>query len=188
MRKMNISIAILCGGMSKRFGMDKTLFRYRGKPLYLQIYNRLSPLTDDIFLQCGKKDKKIYDVMSHNDDYLDLGPLGGIYSALKNSKHSRTFICGCDMPNISPELIVHLASYKGDIVVPVWKSGYYEPLSAIYSKKLVPALEYNIITDRLKMSKVFEENETRKVNIESLIEQGLIDDSQFKNVNRPDDV
>ncbi|HOP08887.1 MAG TPA: molybdenum cofactor guanylyltransferase [Candidatus Methanofastidiosa archaeon] len=185
---MDISIAILCGGMSRRFGKDKTLFKYMGRPLYLQIYEKLSPLTDDIFLQCGKKDKKIYSVRSFNDDYLDLGPLGGIYSALKNSKYPRTFIVGCDMPNISTQLVKQLARYKGDIVVPVWDSGHCEPLSAIYSKKLVPILEYNILTDKLKMSKLFEENDTKKVKIESLIKQGLIDKDQFKNVNRIVDI
>jgi len=185
---MKISIAILCGGMSKRFGTDKTLFNYRGNPLYMHIFNKLSPLTDDIFLQCGKKDKRIYNVKSYNDDYLDLGPLGGIYSALKNSKYPRTFMVGCDMPNVSTKLVEHLARFKEDIVVPVWKSGHYEPLSALYSKKLVPILEYNIISDKLKMSKVFEENETKKVEIEPLIEQGLIGVDQFKNVNRIVDI
>ncbi|MBN1786403.1 MAG: molybdenum cofactor guanylyltransferase [Candidatus Methanofastidiosa archaeon] len=188
MTKMDISIAILCGGRSRRFGTDKTLFEYKGKPLYRHLYDKLSKLSDDIFIQCGKKDSSLYGVKCHNDDYLDLGPIGGIYSALKSSRHNRTFVVGCDMPNIEASFVELLSSYDADIVVPVWENGYYEPLSAVYSKKIVPYLEYNIVTGNLKISQIFEENDVKKISIESLISQGLIDKFTFKNVNRPDDI
>jgi len=185
---MDISIAILCGGRSRRFGRDKTLYNYHGRPLYMHIYEILSPLTDDIFMQCGKKDTATYRTKSYNDDYLDIGPLGGIYSAIKNSRHSRTLIVGCDMPNINDKLVMHMAKFDADIVVPIWKNGYYEPLCAIYSKKVFPSLEYRILTGDLKISSLFDEFKIKKIKIESLIEQGIISPDLFKNINRIDDI
>lgn len=184
----DVSIAILCGGKSRRFGKDKSLHRIGGKPLYQHVYDALLPLTDDIFVQCGSKDARLYGVERNNDDYLDLGPISGIYSALKHGKHQRVAVVACDMPNISAGLIELLLSYEADIVVPVWESGYTEPLCAVYDKRLVPLLEYQILTNDLKISSLFDVCDVKKVEIEPLIAEGLIDSSVFKNINYQDDV
>jgi molybdopterin-guanine dinucleotide biosynthesis protein A len=186
---MDISIAILCGGKSRRFGKDKSLFRIDGKPLYQHVYDALSHLTDDIFVQCGSKDARLYGVKRNNDDYLDLGPISGIYSALKHGKHQRVAMVACDMPNMSAALIAHLIKYDADIVVPIWGStGHMEPLCAIYNKRIVPLLEYHILSNDLRISSLYDACDVKKVEIEPLIEQGLIDKSVFKNINYLDDV
>lgn len=185
---IKLSIAILCGGKSSRFGKDKSLFEYGGKKLYRYAYDTLSPLTDDIFVQCGKKSESLYDVATNNDDYLDMGPIGGIYSALKRAKYDRTLVVGCDMPYITERFARYLASSKGDIIVPKWNNGYYEPLCAIYSSALKPVLEYNIVSGDLRISSLFSKIKLKEIKIESLIEQGIINDSMFKNINRPQDV
>ena len=185
---MDLSIAILCGGKSRRFGADKSLHTIDGKQLYRHVYDALSPLTDDIFVQCGSKDARLYGVERNNDDYLDLGPISGIYSALKHGRHQRVAMVACDMPNISAKLIAHLYSHEADIVVPVWRSGYTEPLCALYDKRLIPLLEYQILNNDLRISSLYGACDVKKVEIEPLIEQGLIDSSVFKNINYQDDV
>ncbi len=183
-----LSIAILCGGYSRRFGKDKSFHMYKGIPLYRHAYDKLLPMTDDIFIQCGKKDAASYSEHSNNDDYLDLGPIGGIYSALKHAKYKRMFIVGCDMPNITRVFVSYLDKMKNDIVVPSWRNGNLEPLCAIYSKKVISLLEYNILNENFKISSIYDHFDVKKVGIESLIEQGFIKASMFKNINRPTDL
>jgi molybdopterin-guanine dinucleotide biosynthesis protein A len=183
-----VSISILCGGQARRFGMDKSFFNYRGKPLYRYAYDELSPLTDDIFLQCGKKDTHIYEVCSYNDHYLDLGPIGGIYSALRYARYPRVFVIACDMPHITRRFVTTLLEYHGDIVVPGWDNGYVEPLCAVYSRKLAPLIEYKMLQGDYKIATLFDEVDVKHVAIEPLMAKGIIPEEMFKNINYPDDV
>ena len=185
----NLSIAILCGGKSRRFGVDKSVHPLDGKELYRHAYDALAPLTDDIFVQCGSKDASLYGVQRHNDDYLDLGPLSGIYSALRHARYPRVAVVACDMPNVTAALVRHLARYATpDIVVPEWASGHTEPLCAIYKKSLASLMEYQILSDDLRISSLFAKVDVKKIRIEPLIASGLIDATVFKNINYQDDV
>lgn len=183
-----ISIAILCGGRARRFGRDKSFFNYHGKPLYRYAYDELAPLSDDIFLQCGKKDTHTYEVYSHNDDYLDIGPLGGIYSALRHARYPRVFMIACDMPCITKRFVTTLLEERGDIVIPVWENGYFEPLCAVYARTLAPLIEYKMLQGDYKIASLFDDVDVKKVKIEPLMERGVIPTGMFKNINYPSDL
>ena len=60
----------------------------------------------------------------------DVGPLGGIYTALSNSRTDRTLIIAGDMPFLTKEFlqyVVHLQK-DADIVIPHSTDGY-QPLT-----------------------------------------------------------
>jgi len=100
----DLSIAVLCGGRSSRFGSDKTIHIVAGRPLYRHVLDKVSILSDDAFIQ-GDKSKAGVEVRAHEDLVPGIGPIGGIYSALCQAKHPRTFVLACDMPSLDVRVL-----------------------------------------------------------------------------------
>ncbi len=184
-----VSIAILCGGKSTRFGRDKALYRFRGKPMYRHVWDKLSPMTDDIFLQVAKKYKTVNDSMNE-DLYPERGPLGGIASALLHARHEQVFVVACDMPFLDIRLLDHLVAMgEVDIVVPKWRDGKTEPTCALYRKTVAPMTILLTKDGPVRISTLFSQKlNVSFMQIEPLIEQGKLNSDCFINVNVPEDL
>ncbi len=182
----SISIAILCGGESKRFGRDKCTYQYQGKPLYRIVYQRLKNLTDDIFLQSSLGQINFNPAITVYKDLIEsAGPLGGIYSALRHGKHQKVFVTACDMPKIDPAILNFMKEYSNNhIVVPRWKSGHYEPLCAIYSKDVIGKIVEMIDQKQFKISLLYNKvKRLAELPVDPLLESGQITQDCFVNIN-----
>lgn len=177
----DVSVAILTGGNSSRFGRSKQLHEVDGKPLFNVCYEKFRSLSDDVFLQgefAGAEIETRKDLVSGK------GPIGGLYSALMNAKHQRVLILACDMPHLDPRILSLLLEYDGDLVVPKWRNGYLEPLCSLYSKKQASIVEEMLANRELKISKLFAKVERSEFPIiEEWIEKGLISPECFVNLN-----
>jgi len=190
------SIAILCGGRSSRFGANKCFHLLNGKELFLIIYERFSELSDDVFLQgcpgeMGSEDFFTkYNVPVHDDVVESSCALGGIYSAMANAVHQYVFVTGCDMPYQDPALFEILLSHlPANAVIPRWKNGFLEPLSALYSKDIAEMMRDSLEKGKFRVSDFLAEvDEVKFVEIEPLVEGGRIDCNTFRNVNRKSDL
>ena len=190
------SIAILCGGRSSRFGTNKCFHRLNGKELFLIIYERFSELSDDVFLQgcpgeMGPEDFFAeYNVPVHDDVVESSCALGGIYSAMANAVYPHVFVTGCDMPYQDPALFeILLSRLPANAVIPRWKNGFLEPLSAIYSKDLEEMMRDSLRDGKYRISDFLGGvDEVKFVDIEPLVEGGRIAGNTFRNVNRKSDL
>lgn len=193
-----ISIAILCGGKSTRFGDDcKILHKINGQFMFQIIYEKFKSVTDDIFLQLSQDIKDLFQqnivdfTLEQNPVYLDRienkGPLAGIYSALTHAKHPKVFVVAADLPCVDPRILAELKKERGyQIIIPRWSNGFYEPLCAIYSQDLLGVIEHQITTNKLSIHQLYEMKDVLKikfVNIDEFIEQKKIDQDCFRNVN-----
>jgi len=154
-KSKDIAFAILIGGKSNRFGSDKGLYEFQGKPLISYLLNTLSEGAYDIFL-IAHSHKQVQNYINNIDikkiiafiiddkklvpDLKLHAPLLGLYSAYKElSKlgYKRTFTLSCDTPLIKFEVIKFIIEEsKGyDCCIPRWNNGYIEPLLAIYPTK-----------------------------------------------------
>ena len=201
-----ISIALLCGGNSKRFGSDKTFHMIGNKTILETVYQKFKTQSDDVFLQCSnnnhnKNNNPIKlvneNVETYNDLLIDKGPLGGIYSALKHAKHHGVFIVASDLPCIDKNILTELLAFQSyTLVVPKWDNGFVEPLCALYSKELLPLIENQIINNDLKINNLFKlvegnsnpDLKIKYVNINECIQTGKIDSQCFKNINSLEDL
>ncbi|MHA1271739.1 MAG: molybdenum cofactor guanylyltransferase [Candidatus Helarchaeota archaeon] len=142
---MEITIGILSGGSSKRFGADKGLAEINGVPMVKIIYNKVKSLSEDIIILLkdrnllrkyyrilGEKAKILYDVEEKISN-----PVIGAYSCFKYAKYEYTLLLACDLPLIKTGVIrLLIEEVNGyDAVVPVHPNGYIEPLHAIYHNK-----------------------------------------------------
>ncbi|MCJ2669121.1 MAG: molybdenum cofactor guanylyltransferase [Thermoplasmata archaeon] len=183
---MHVSVAILTGGNSSRFGRSKQLHEIEGRPLYSMCYEKFTPLSDDVFLQGGFAGA---DVDVRGDIVSGVGPIGGLYSALMNARHERVFVLACDMPHLDPRILTLLLEHgESELVVPKWRNGYLEPLCSLYSKTQAPILREMMDGGVLKISRLFTKVERSEFPvIDDWIEEGLISKDCFLNMNEMPD-
>jgi molybdopterin-guanine dinucleotide biosynthesis protein A len=176
-----LAAAILAGGRAKRMdGVNKgTLVIGRSAIIDRQL-KTLGEVAADIFV-VGLSDVTWTSrgLRVVPDEIANVGPLGGIYTAIVRSPCERTLVVACDMPFLSSGLLRQMAAVRdADLVIPRHARGY-EPLCAIYSRACA-----DDVRDRL----------ARGLNEASRLPTGLrvteidVDNERFfVNVNTPHD-
>lgn len=105
--------AILAGGRSRRFGTDKALALWQGKPLIAHVQAVLALYVDEIVI-CGRPSASLRALADCPGP--DMGPLGGLNAALgfaRDAGFERVLSIGCDMPVVPPDMIGQLLDCKG---------------------------------------------------------------------------
>lgn len=102
--------AVLAGGRSSRFGSDKAMAPWRGRPLLDHVIEALRPMVDDMVL-CGRSHGGIPGIADRPAP--DMGPLGGLNAALHHAAvhgFDAVLIAGCDTPLLPAELLERLCA------------------------------------------------------------------------------
>lgn len=188
-RITHISSFIIAGGKSSRFGEDKSLYRFKGKPLIEHVADTLKDIFHDIGIIANEGEKFSYlKLPTYPDIIPGLGPIGGLLTALKQSKTENTFILPCDMPNLNADLIRYMASLSDDydIIVP-FANDFYEALHAIYSVRCIDVIERTVAAGRRQIISFFDEVNLRRV-YEDEIRFYTDPETAFANINYKDDV
>ena len=122
-------------------GQDKAFLSYTKKPQYLEAIDLLKPVCDSVFLSCRADQVSLYDkaVSTITDQFLGMGPLGGILSAQKAYPMASFLVLACDLPYLNLDVIQHLLRMRNRYkLASAYKSssdGLPEPLCAIYEPK-----------------------------------------------------
>ena len=187
----DIGVAILAGGKSSRMGTDKGLVLLEGLPLIERITRQISHLFANIFIVTNKPEEYSqfgYPMVS--DLVKDVGPLGGIYTALDYDTHDYTLILSCDMPFVSQGILLYLlkAAEKHQAVVPrMDKFSHPEPLRAVYRSDCQIEIYKYLQTGGRKVVGFYEAIDVRYVERGEIekIDPGA---ESFFNANTPQDL
>jgi molybdopterin-guanine dinucleotide biosynthesis protein A len=205
-----IAFAILIGGKSTRFGTDKGLYLFDGKPLISYLLDTLCNGTYDIFIIAHSHQQvqnyiDNIDIKKINAFILDdkklvpnlklHAPLLGLYSAYKELSalgYKRTFTLSCDTPLIRYEVLKFIIDQsKGfDCCIPRWNNGYIEPLLSIYpTKSAYYRAKRKILRKEFQLTS-FADNQWKinYLSIENLIKPIDEDLVSFININTQDDL
>lgn len=152
---MKIAALVLAGGKSKRMnGNNKAFLQYKNKSFIENITGQLIGFNNIYISVDNKENYKELKFDLVEDIYTDIGPIGGIYSALKYINEDYVFVVACDMPKITKQF----AKYLCDIItgeekalVVRDKSGKIHPLGGIYSKNIIPEIEEMILQKDYKL-------------------------------------
>ena len=147
----NISGAILAGGKNKRMGgVNKSFIEIQGSPIIQGTVNILKEIFEEIIIVTNSpRDYEQYkeECRIVPDIIKDIGPLGGIYSALSHTTKEAVFIVACDMPYLHKGLIRRLLEEAKkntkNSIIPYSKRGL-EPLHAVYSKFSLENLKFSL--------------------------------------------
>ena len=157
-KPLHIACAILAGGKNTRVGGKNKAFIKINKIYLLEnITEILKKIFEEIIIVTNNPDE--YDLVKDkyiiiNDKIKNIGPLGGIYSALLQTTKKAIFIVACDMPYLHNDVIQKeintFNTFNCDAVVP--KIGHYiEPLHSIYRKDITDKL-YSFIKNHQNYS------------------------------------
>jgi molybdopterin-guanine dinucleotide biosynthesis protein A len=149
------SVIVLAGGKGKRMGMiEKALLEFEGKTILERLLENLFQVADEVILSVRDSAQKekfrpvlekfpCREIRFCFDTLEDAGPLEGIRAGLLESRSEYTFVCAGDMPFVNSRVVDLLfKNVSGhDAALPRWENGKYEPLHAVYSRKLIHETE-----------------------------------------------
>lgn len=174
---------ILAGGRSSRMGRDKVTLSFGGETLLARAVRfwRESGRVDAVYVAVGRADH-IPQLPEGAIPVADLvesrGPLGGLHAAFQATDAEFLWVCGVDMPFLTPEAI--LPEPKGDAIV-YRRQGRPEPLLGVYRRSVLPVIEEMLAGNIGKLRVLLDRVGTEYVDAPPELEP------VFRNVNTPEE-
>lgn len=137
---------VLTGGKSTRMGTDKGSLKYHsGEKQYEFALNLLKEqLGENVFLSINSTQFPEYSEMHIRDQFLGMGPLGGILSAFQRFPDVAWLVVACDMPFLTKASINQLIKGRNrSKIATAFKSPndeFPEPLITIWEPEAYPKL------------------------------------------------
>lgn len=149
------SAIVLAGGRGKRMGsVEKALLEFEGKTILERLLESLFRVVDEVIISFRDKNQEekfrpvlekfsAHEIRFCFDTLEDAGPLEGIRAGLLESRGEYSFVCAGDMPFVNFRVVDLLFEKVSghDAALPKWEDGKFEPLHAVYSRKLIPEIE-----------------------------------------------
>jgi len=190
LKALNISGVILAGGQNRRFGgINKSNLIIGGSSIISRIINTISGIFPEIIIVTNTPEEfhafNKYKIVP--DQFLKVGPLGGIHSAIKTSSKDSVFVFAGDMPYLDKEMILNqiecFSLCSADVLMPR-VNAYVEPLHAIYRNSILRTLDDYLSHNIRSAVRDFLEN----VNVNYMdLPESEQTKRAFINVNTPDD-
>lgn len=179
---------VLSGGKSSRMGTDKGSLQVEGK--YLVKYSI------DLLAECGIQDVLLitneptkYDDLTckkFEDEISNVGPIGGIYTGLKNSSHLFNVVLACDTPKISKEIISILTDKYTPPITTISYQGKIQPLVSIFSSEVIDLMKQQIENSEFKILDFIHSMNGTILEIDEFLPDKETD--YFININTPEDL
>ena len=185
---------ILTGGKSLRMGGDKALLPLAGRPLVLHMVEKLRPLVAEITLVGAPERYAHLGLPVLPDCEAGRGPVAGIVTALRATRHDWNLIVACDLPLLDPRLLeldlneAAAAPDFCDAIVPQTEAGAkgWQPLAAAYHRRCLPAFERVLASDHPKISRAYDALRVRALTPDVLA-RFAFSPRMFNNINSPED-
>jgi molybdopterin-guanine dinucleotide biosynthesis protein A len=182
---------ILAGGLNTRFsGENKAFITIDGQRLIDRVQGVFNDLFEEVILVTNHPLQHLdFDGKIVTDIFPIRCSLTGIHAGLFYAAHPYAFFSACDTPFLQVpviETVVGGIAEGVDVVIPQVEAGL-EPLSAVYSKRCLQAVERQLNRGDLKIRNFF-----RKLRVKTISEPRLRaldpDLKSFFNINAPADL
>ncbi|MDG4652755.1 NTP transferase domain-containing protein [Chryseobacterium arthrosphaerae] len=176
---------ILAGGKSVRMGKAKDLLHWHGKEQRYFAADLIAPFCEEVFISCRQDQLENFDpgYKALTDTFLNMGPFGGILSALRSRRDTAWLVVACDLPLLDPKSLEFLLrSRDPEKAATTYESpfdGLPEPLITIWEPKSYPLLLHFLGMGNTCPRKVL-------INSDTLILKPENPDA-LMNVNTPED-
>lgn len=176
---------ILAGGKSSRMGTDKGLMLFEGKAMIKYVIEQMQPIFDKLVIVSNNPEYEKFGLEVIPDLIKDIGPAGGIYTALHHSNATLNFIVSCDMPFVTKEAIAFVVNNINESqIILLENKGKIEPLFGVYStdceKKWLQLIEQN----KIKLQDMVLHFKLKTIAVEN---NEIFSTTFFKNINTQDD-
>lgn len=130
---------VLAGGRSRRMGADKAALAYHGKPQVDHVLDLLAPRCERTFVSCREDQGGLPELAGKpriHDAFFDMGPLGGILSALQAHREAAWLVVACDLPFLDGPTLDALIAGRDPLLAATAfegeQEGLPEPVCALY--------------------------------------------------------
>ena len=138
---------VLSGGKSIRMHAEKSALNYHGVNQAHFCYSILNKTCQKVFISNRKEQEDnphFKDLPQIHDQFLDIGPLGGILTAMHLYPNAAWLVLGCDMPFVDESVIRTLVRERDPMKMATafihTSNDVPEPLCTIYEPKIRPIL------------------------------------------------
>lgn len=166
-------------------GRDKALLPYRGNTLVEYVASQVLEAAGSASLVGSVEIYGSLGYPVYPDEVPNCGPLGGVYTALRQRQAEWNLIVACDLPNVRAADLSQIlqAAVRGnasaDCLIPVAATSGRQPLCALYHSRCLSKLEEALANKQFRMMELLENLKVVPVN-------GLRPEL-FVNVNTPAD-
>jgi molybdopterin-guanine dinucleotide biosynthesis protein A len=158
--KNKITGIVLAGGKSQRMGTDKGLLDLDGKTFIKHICDALQPIVgSNILIVSTNKDYDLLGFSRVEDIIENKGPVGGLYTALNESKTKINLVLSVDVPMVSTELLEWLLKRhdRRCMVTQTKNEGKTNPLVGVYDRSMRTVFGEHLAGNQLKLQEVIED-------------------------------
>ena len=145
---------VLAGGKSTRMGTDKDLIQWHGKEQRYYAADMLKHFCEEVFISCRADQVKDIDAAYKTlpDTFLNMGPFGGIVSALRSQSNKAWLVVACDLPLLNEATIRFLIANRNakktatafesphdrlpEPLITIWEPGSYPVLLGFLGKRI----------------------------------------------------
>ena len=167
-------------------GSDKALLKIMGISLIDKTTEILETICSDIIISTNKNLKVSKDVRIIPDEISDIGPVGGIYTCLKQSKTEKNIILSIDSPFVNSQLLQYLFDQSDEYTVTIPEySNKIHPLIGVYNKSFIETLENEIALKHYKLLKAIKKSDHKIVSISEKL--NFFNKNLFININTQED-
>jgi molybdopterin-guanine dinucleotide biosynthesis protein A len=162
--ELRVGAYVLAGGRSTRFGRDKALVEFAGKPMLARMIEQLRSFAENVKVVTAPEKYADLETEIVEDRWPGEGPLGGIVTALLHTQEREpscewNMMVSCDMPFLTVDWMKYLAERAAesaaDVVLPhslhgpeplcaCYRTGTAQPLRAVFEggvRKVTEALK-----------------------------------------------
>lgn len=178
---MNIDAVILAGGLSSRMGKDKSLLKLNKKNLISHVMATIEPQVNKVWINSNTiLDEFPEDIQFSDSIKPNIGPLGGIFSALTKIESEWIQFCPNDCPFLPADLVKKMCLKKSNenikALIPL-VNNKYEPTFLLCHRSVIRTITSFIEEKNYKLMDWVKANNFQAVE--------FIDDKAFVNINDP---
>lgn len=139
----DIGVAVLTGGLSSRMGTDKAVLPVAagaGAPAFFEkICRSMSSFSGRYLSENTAQSYSFPGFSVLRDEYPGTGPMGGILTVLGHAVQDCVLFIACDMPDYPEAEARRICGlYRGEAALIPVADGKWQPLAALYSRKMIP--------------------------------------------------
>ena len=177
---LQLGAVVLAGGLARRMGgTDKGLVNLAGRPMISYALSAVEQVTLHIVVNANRN-AALYAALGHEvvPDALDgnLGPLAGLSAAMDTLNTDLVFMCPCDSPFMTAELIRRLAASfdQSDIDIAVaFGADRMQPVFAVVRRSLKDSLDQFLGQGERKIDKWYAQHRVKEVTCDDLVDAFL---------------
>ncbi len=167
-------------------GYPKAFLEIDGRKMIDIILEKLSQFFTEIMIVTDKNVEFLSCECRVIEDIIEgSGPLGGVYTGLREISGEAGFFVACDMPYLHEGLVSRLIAEvdltRYECIVPKHSKGI-EPLHAIYSRQILPKVEKTLNMGKLSFRELFADCSCKYIHVDES------ETSSFVNINTPEDL